>query len=103
MPNLFLKTFNDLTGLDRAWWFCHHVNHLYYILVLEKLKSFSLTGGLTLEVSVENFEARVTPTFTKKLLKWSAIPFGQVTSIPSSVTSLFTLVVVFLPFGTSVF
>ena len=29
MPNLFLKTFNDLTGLDRAWWFCHHVNHLY--------------------------------------------------------------------------
>ena len=27
--NLFLKTFNDLTGLDRAWWFCHHVNHLY--------------------------------------------------------------------------
>ena len=21
VPNLFLKTFNDPTGLDRAWWF----------------------------------------------------------------------------------
>ena len=45
----------------------------------------------------------MTPTFTKKLLKWSAIPFGQVTSSPSSVTSLFTLVVELLPPGTSVF
>ena len=66
------------------------------------MKSSSIYFGLTLEVSVENFEAKVTPTFTKKLLKWSAIPFGQVTSIPSSVTSLFTLVVVCLPLGTSV-
>ena len=24
----FLKTTHDLTGLDRAWWFCHHVNSL---------------------------------------------------------------------------
>ena len=29
VPNLFLLTFNDLTGLDRAWWFCHHVNTFY--------------------------------------------------------------------------
>ena len=32
VPNLFVQTFNDLTGLDRAWWFCHHVNTLYYIV-----------------------------------------------------------------------
>ena len=31
VPNLFLQTFNDLTGLDRAWWFCHHVNPLYIV------------------------------------------------------------------------
>ena len=29
VPNLFLQIFNDLTGLDRAWWFCHHVNTFY--------------------------------------------------------------------------
>ena len=30
----FLKKkthFNDHTGLDRAWWFCRHVNTFYYI------------------------------------------------------------------------
>ena len=24
-----MQDFFKLTGLDRAWWFCHHVNHLY--------------------------------------------------------------------------
>ena len=29
----FLKTTHDLTGLDRAWWFCHHVNSFYIVAV----------------------------------------------------------------------
>ena len=41
-------------------------------------KRLSLTGGFILVVSDENFEARVTPTFTKHLLKGSALTFGQV-------------------------
>ena len=23
------QKYHDLTGLDRAWWFCHHVNSIY--------------------------------------------------------------------------
>ena len=29
----FLKTTHDLTGLDRAWWFFHHVNSFYIVAV----------------------------------------------------------------------
>ena len=29
----FLKTTHDLTGLHRAWWFCHHVNSFYIVAV----------------------------------------------------------------------
>ena len=31
LTNLFFKTYHDLTGLDRAWWFCHHVKTLYIL------------------------------------------------------------------------
>ena len=39
----FLKTTHDLTGLDTAWWFCHHVNS-FYIFAVDKdfLRGFPL-------------------------------------------------------------
>ena len=40
-----------------------HISYLFY----KKIKSFSLTGGLILEVSAETFEARVTPIYLKSL------------------------------------
>ena len=32
----------DLTGLDRAWWFCHHVNSIYYIFLLDTVLAQAL-------------------------------------------------------------
>ena len=32
------QTFNDLTGLDRAWWFCHHINTLYIFLKTRQIQ-----------------------------------------------------------------
>ena len=85
-PDLFLYHF----------WVSKYKLQLLFWSMKKIFKASLWTGRLTLVVWKENFEVREAPTFKKPLLQRSAVSFGQLISVPSSLTSLFILVKTYL-------